>query len=103
MNGIVDGGGGGGGGCGWVVGRPLFVVANVMCGGWLWLSDGGPDSHCFAAVSRGCSKSCVGRNGGSGDFTRHVTSCPISPSCRRVARREATGSDTALALSRARL
>ena len=52
MNGIVDGGGGGGGDCGWVVGRPLFVVANVMCGGWLWLSDGVPDSHCFAAVSR---------------------------------------------------
>jgi hypothetical protein len=52
MNGIVDGGGGGGGDCGWVVGRPLFVVANVMCGGWLWLSDGVPDSHCFAAVLR---------------------------------------------------
>ena len=33
MNGIVDGGGGGGGDCGWVLGRPLFVVANVMCGG----------------------------------------------------------------------
>ena len=45
MNGIVDGGGGGGGDCGWVVGRPLFVVANVMCGGWLWLSDGVPDSR----------------------------------------------------------
>jgi hypothetical protein len=29
---------------GWLlVGRPLFVVANVMCGGWLWLSDGVPD------------------------------------------------------------
>ena len=36
MNGIVDDGGGGGGDYGWVVGRPLFVVANVMCGGWLW-------------------------------------------------------------------
>jgi hypothetical protein len=43
MNGIVDGGGVGGGDCGWVVGRPLFVVVNVMCGGWLWLSDGVPD------------------------------------------------------------
>jgi hypothetical protein len=45
--------------------RCLFVVANVMCGGWLWLSDGVPDSRpvsrlfcanlirsCFAAVSR---------------------------------------------------
>eukprot|EP00966_Prymnesium_polylepis_P096191 2228907-Prymnesium_polylepis.1 len=47
MNGIVDGGGGGSGDCGWVVGRPLFVVSNVMCDGWLWLSDGVPDSHCF--------------------------------------------------------
>jgi hypothetical protein len=42
MNGrlFVDGGGGGGGDCGRAVGRLLFVVANVMCGGWLWLSDG---------------------------------------------------------------
>eukprot|EP00966_Prymnesium_polylepis_P058568 1356581-Prymnesium_polylepis.1 len=68
MNGrlFVDGCGGGGGDWCWAVGRPLFVVANVMCGGWMWLSDGVevcPIRHrfpgcfalicgCFAAVSR---------------------------------------------------